>query len=292
MIDQPGFYRMPATAYHADPVIDPSLSSSIARVALDRSLEHARIKHPRLTPREPEEPHASRDWGSAVHRLTLGAGPEIAVVQGFDDWKKKDAQTARKAAYAAGEIPMLAGDFDEAVKAAARLRAHLTEIVGTDFDAEQVLIWRERSQWCRTMLDAVSPDRRIVVDLKTTGLSVRPGADLNRKIDGDGYDFQLAFQERGLDALDPEGRGRRKFHLLWQENEPPYATSCTEITEGALALMRKHVIAGINMWTHARESDEWPGYQRTPSRYEKPAWSENALIERELAEPHLFEEVR
>lgn len=291
-ISKPGFYpNLPAEEYHADPVIEPSLSSSIGRIALDKSLEHARAKHPRLTPQEPQEPHWSRDWGSAVHRLALGAGPDIAVVDA-ENWKEKASQQARKAAYAAGQTPLLRGTFDEAVKAAARLRSHLTAIVGEDFDAELVAVWRERSQWCRSMLDVVSLDRRVVVDLKTTGVCVRPGFDLMRKIDGDGYDFQLAFQERGLDALDPDNRGRRKLHLLFQENEPPYATSCTEITEGALALMRKHVIASINLWVQARETGDWPGYDRAPARYEKPSWSESALLERELANPHLYEDVR
>jgi hypothetical protein len=285
-----GFYAMPAAEYHADPVIEPALSSSIGGLILDRSLAHAFVKHPRLTPQPPEEPKPGRDWGSAVHRLALGAGPNIAVIQGFDDWKKKDAQTARKEAYAAGEIPILAHEHDEATKAAKILREHLREEIGAKFDAELVMIWREGRAWCRTMLDAVSPDRLISVDVKTSGVCCNPNADLMKHLDNQGYDFQTAFQSRGLDALHPEGRGRRKFKLLWQENEPPYATSCTDITESTLHLMRKHVIAAINLWSDAMETGEWPGYPRRAVRFEKPKWSEEALLAREMAEPHLYEE--
>jgi hypothetical protein len=291
-IAKAGFYTMPAVEYHADPVIEPSLSRSIAEKLLDACPAKAFVAHPRLSPwpAKRETANPTRDWGSVVHKLGLGAGPEIAVIHA-ESWSKKVDQEARRAAYDAGEVPILAGDYEEAKIAAKILREHLCEIVGAKFDAEMVLVWREGRAWCRTMLDALSADRLITVDVKTTGISCNPNADLMRHMDSQGYDFQAAFHSRALDALHPEGRGRRKFKQLWQENEPPYLTSCTDVPEAVLHMMRRQVVASINIWTRCMDTGEWPGYPRAPVRFEKPAYSEAALLAREMADPELYEEM-
>lgn len=283
-IESPGFYFLPARIYHADPCPEPSLSSSIGNLILERSPAHAFVRHPRFTVQKPEKPHVDRDWGSAVHKLALGAGPEIAVVHA-ENWTTKEPQLARKAAYAAGEVPLLVGDYDEAKKAAAILRAHLIDEIGPKFDAELVMAWHEGDHWCRTMIDAASPDKFRVVDIKTTGVCAKPNEDLDRHIDNQGYDFQHGFIERGLDALHPDGRGRRKFANLFQENEPPYATTFVEIPESALHFARRQVRAAINLWCSCMDSNEWPGYPRQARRYEKPAWSQNAWLAREISDP-------
>lgn len=292
-IRQPGCYGMAATAYHADPVVAPSLSRSIAEKLLDSCPAKAFVAHPRLNPQpvKIERANADRDWGSVVHKLGLGEGPEIAVVHA-ESWSKKVDQEARRAAYEAGEIPILADEYAEAQVAAKILREHLCEIIGAKFDPEMVVIWREGKQWCRTMLDALSPDRLVSVDVKTTGINCNPSAELMKHLDNQGYDFQTAFQSRGLDKVHPEGAGRRKFKLLWQENERPYLTSCVEVPEAVLHMMRRQVVAAINIWTRCMETGEWPGYPRRAVRFEKPKWSEEALLAREMADPALYEESR
>ena len=49
-ISEPGVYSLPDDAYHADPCPGPSLSSSVAKLMLDRSPLHAWHAHPRLNP--------------------------------------------------------------------------------------------------------------------------------------------------------------------------------------------------------------------------------------------------
>lgn len=294
VITEPGFYRLPAAAYHADPAPVPSLSSSIAELIVNKSCEHAKTKHVRLTPQPPQKPVPARDWGSAVHRIVLGVGPNIAVVYG-DNWLGRAAQDARKAAYAAGEIPMLADDVDEIEKLAApRLRNALEDVLKTStFISELAMFWREGPQWARTMIDAVSSNLCRVVDVKTSGMVMRPDENLDRHISSESMDFQHAFIAKGLDKLDPDGIGRRKHFNLFQEQSRPYAVSCKEITEAALYLCRRQVIAATNYWNRCMVSGEWPGYVESPVPYEMPGWKSAAWLKRENFDPSVdIEELR
>ncbi len=116
LISKPGLYQMAPELYHSDPCEEPSLSSSLAKVLLDYSPEHARAAHPRLAPPRladeevEDKPTRPREIGTAVHRLVLDAGCDLTVIQA-PDYKGKDAQAARKAAYAAAGAPILAPDL-------------------------------------------------------------------------------------------------------------------------------------------------------------------------------------
>jgi hypothetical protein len=56
-----------------------------------------------------------------------------------------------------------------------------------------------------------------------------------------GWHVQCAMHERILNAIDPEGAGRRRFLYIAQENEPPYALTVNEIGESALTIGRKQI---------------------------------------------------
>lgn len=286
VITEPGFYRLPAVAYHADPAPIPSLSSSVADAIVNQSCEHGKEKHVRLTKQPPQKPVPIRDWGSAVHRIVLGVGPNISVVYA-DNWQTKEPQQARKAAYAAGEIPMLADDMEEIEqRAAPRLRAALESLLGkaivpVEFHPELAMFWREGKQWGRTMIDAASTNLCRIVDIKTSGMVMRPDENLDRHISNESMDFQHAFIAKGLDKLDPDGIGRRKHFNLFQEQSRPYAVSCKEITEGALHICGRQVRAAFNYWNRCMLSGEWPGYVESPVPYEMPGWKSAAWMKRE-----------
>lgn len=284
VIDKPGFYRLPASIYHADPAIEPSLSSSVCREIIKFSPAHGRLLHPRLSVIKPKDPSIARDIGSAVHQITFASGANLCVIHGFDDYKKKDAQEARKDAYAAGEIPLLEVHHDMAQQMASIARPVILNLVGAEPQFETAMFWREGEAWARTQVDAMSADGRVVVDLKTTGESARPD-DADSKINNDDYDVQATFIVRGLDKLQPDMRGRRKFFFVFIEQFEPYAVSVLEIPESTMTMTRRMVTAGVNMWREAMKTGAWRGYPQSPQRATMKPWREKAWTEREMSDP-------
>ena len=123
-ITKPGVYRGVSEAdYRADPCPTPSLTQSLCKILIERSPKHAWTECPRLNPHYKYDDDTKYDIGNVAHRLILGRGKEIEVVQ-FDDWRKKAAQDAREAAADAGKIAVLEHQFNQAsdMVSAARLQ--------------------------------------------------------------------------------------------------------------------------------------------------------------------------
>lgn len=257
-ISAPGVYDLPAAIYHADPCPEPSLSSSVAKAIVLHSPLHAKFKHPRLTEQEPKEPSAQRDIGSAVHEMALGAGPGFVIIE-KDSYRTDVAKAARKAAYAEGKTPLLTADYETARGMATILRPVVQSFLKGPSLAEAVIAWRENGAWCRTMVDAMDAGKRIILDIKTTEASCDPYS-INRRFNEDANDIQAAFIERGLDALDPDGRGRRKFIFIYQEQSPPHAVTPLLVSEASLTVARHSVEFAIATWADCLARNEWPGY--------------------------------
>jgi len=80
--------------YHSDPAPQPSLSSHVAAVLLDRSADHARLMHPRLNPAyDPAALDKKRrlQFGSAAHAMLLGKDKQIEIIDA-DSYRTKAAQ--------------------------------------------------------------------------------------------------------------------------------------------------------------------------------------------------------
>ncbi len=95
------YLGVPEKRYHEDPCELPSLSSHVAKIALNRSVRHAQLAHPRFP--EPVRPNTAAAYrleraqaealggkdesppmparhlrlGQAAHSLTLGAGAPV-----------------------------------------------------------------------------------------------------------------------------------------------------------------------------------------------------------------------
>lgn len=279
MIREPGIYDIPISEYVADPCEFPSLSASIASVLLDRSPAHAFVRHPRLT-KQPaaEEWNAKTNFGSAVHSLVFG-GPKVQPY-GYENWRKKEAQEDRADALKAGLIPLLLEEYERARVIAKSARAFLKPFEAGGVECEQTLVWQEREAWCRVRPDLMTSDMRTMVDLKVTGTNAR---EANKQFFSQGYDVQAAFMERGADALDAKGQGRRQIIYLFVEDEPPHAFMPLLVSEGTLTLARKKYRAAVNAWRVCLETQTWPAYPATLVPTETPAWAESAWLNRELA---------
>lgn len=295
----PGLYAMPAAVYHADPAPEPSLSSSVAKVIIGQSPEHARAAHPRLAlPPEVEEDEAERkptrpqEIGTAVHRMILGAGRDLTVIDA-PDYKTKDAQVARKAAYAEDGAPILRTDLAKAEQSANRILARLAAIPGCEgfaaAPAEIVALARDKSgAWLRIMMDRVEihDTHAIIWDLKTSSQSAAPQG-LGRRVEQMGMEVQAALYVRVLETLLPRLAGRIRFRWIFVETDTPNALTVAEADNIGMGIGARKVDAAIHLWNRCTKTGEWPGYPAQIVRVDFPEWAANRWTEREEADPQL-----
>lgn len=269
---------MPAHVYHGDPCPLPSLSSGLLRTILSESPMHAWFAHPRLgRPKDEAEkqPSSVMQIGSAIHKLVLGRGEEIAVLP-FDDFKKTAAKEARDEALAARKIVLLPDDYARAKAASLPLSEAVEDSLGmkiADCLTEAVVTWREGRHWRRIMVDLLTPDYLRAVDLKSSGMSVAPSAAA-RTIYGSGYHIQAAFYLRGLDALHPAGAGKRQWDFAFVENDAPFSCSpLIRLSQAGYEVAHHEVQKGVEIWDDCLDAGEWPGhYSPEPYEAEPPAW--------------------
>lgn len=273
IIDRPGVFDIPADVYHLDPVAGGSLSSTGARKLLPPSCP-ALYKHWRDSGGRPGR---ALDFGRAAHREVLGVGEDIVVVDAAD-WRTKDAREARDAAYAAGQTPILAAEYDVVRAMAAAIREHpiaaalLRPGAGR---AEQTLVWQDADTgvWCRARTDWL-PDpgtgRLIVPDYKSAR-SAAPD-DLSRAIHEHGYYLQADWYLSGIRAL--ELHPSPAFVFIAQMKEPPYLVTVAEADPMALAIgAHLNRLARIT-YRECVESGRWPGWTDDVALVSLPPWVE------------------
>ncbi|WP_342106341.1 PD-(D/E)XK nuclease family protein [Methylobacterium sp. SI9] len=287
----PGLYRMSADVYHADCAPEPSLSSSIAKVLLEQSPEHAALAHPRLRAEKPEDRDATRpqEIGTVAHKLILGQGAEVVPID-FDDYKKADAKTARADAYKAGRCPILMPDLVVAERIADRVLGRLPLIPGCEgfatAPAEVVAVVQDRSgAWLRIMMDRVEihATHAIIWDVKSGDRSAAPHM-LGRRILDMGMDIQAALYVRVLSTLFPHLAGRILFRWIFVENAEPNSVTVAEAPEGMLHNARRKVALAVHRWNHCRRLDTWHGYPAAIIVPELPGWADTQWSAREEAE--------
>jgi hypothetical protein len=280
-----GFYPdCPEDMYHADPCPEPSLSASIAKVLIGQSPLHAALEHPRLPQHIPEakDPTRPMEIGTAAHKLLLGKGREIVVID-FSDYKKGDAKEARALAYRAGKAPILAGDMELANEMRRSFDEQFRpygfgDVFGSG-PSEVAMIWRENETWCRGLIDKPHNDYSMVFDYKTI-VSAAPGAVQRHLLDM-GYDVQAAWYERGISVLRPELAGRIKFFFLCQERDPPFSLAVVEMDGAVMEIARRKIAYALATWQRCMASGEWPSYPPKIIRAELPVWKEREWIDRE-----------
>lgn len=261
-------------AYHADPAPEPSLSASIANVLLKRSPLHAWQAHPRLGGGDGADATPAQDRGSLIHKLVLGKGAEVEIIEA-KDFKTKAAQQARDEARARGHIPALERVYEDAVEAATtilvRLADHGVQLTG---QSEAAVLWQAESKhgpvWCRSMFDHVLIDRGTIYDLKSTR-DARAEACGRHAVDY-GYDVQRAAYVRALETLRPELAGRVELVFLFVELEPPYAVTVGPLDGVLRERGERRWCRAVETWATCMRTGEWnaDGYGR--AYIEAPPW--------------------
>lgn len=277
-VTEPGVYDMPADVYHADPVPGGSLSSGGARKLLPPSCP-ALFRHDQLTAREPSKVF---ELGHAAHRLVLGDGPELVLVDA-PRWDTKDTKAQLAAIRAAGNVPLKRAEFDQVHAMAAAIREH--PVASALFNPlsglpERSLFWEDEPSgvWRRARLDWLpfgGTGRLIVPDYKTT-----QSADMEsiqKSVHKFGYHQQAAWY---LDAVLALGLAdEAAFIFVFQEKTPPHLVTVVELTAMTLLIGRHQNRKAIEKYRECRETGRWPGYSDEVEYVSLPPYAENRLLE-------------
>ena len=283
MITSSGVYKISLEEYHADPAPQPSLSRSTIIDLLNRSAGHAWFNHPRLNPNyQKDEGEKKFDIGQAAHPLLLEGIDNVCVIEA-DNWMTKVAKEKRNEAREQGKIPLLLHQFEEVkkmVESAQRQILACKELgitdLQTDGDSETSYIWQENETWLRVRPDWVSKDHKLIIDYKTTGISVNP-SELGRHIVNMAYDVQDSLYSRGVKAVhdvDP------KFIFIFQEIEEPYFCSFIGLPPGFMEMGKQKVEYGIFLWQECMTRNEWLAYPNRICWIDLPEWASFAWEKR------------
>jgi hypothetical protein len=271
MFDKPGIYEVDEAEYHSDPIIVPSLSHSIAKKLINQSPRHAHQAHPRFTEQEEDEANAVMDAGTALHKLVLGKGQEIAVIP-FDNYTKKEAKAARAEARAARRVPILESKMPQIMACAKeteeQIREHpdLKGFYGPG-RTEVMAVWREGDVWCRSLIDRLS-DTGQIYDLKTTMLSAAPWEWENRLRKE--YATQDAFYRRGLERLGFTSPSPIIFIPV--EQQAPYCLSTLAADSTLQFWANQEVERAIDIWRECTKTNTWPRYPLTTYHVGATGW--------------------
>lgn len=273
-IIEPGIYPLSAAAYHADPVPGGSLSSTGARRLLPPGCP-ALYAHERAHGRPPS---AAFDYGHAAHRLVLGDGPTLYVVEA-DSWRTKAAREERDAAREDGLVPLLGAEYEQVAAMADALRAH--PVASVLFDParggapEQALFWRDPPTGVmrRALLDWLpqsGPGRMVVPEYKTA-VSAEPEA-IRRTVDAYGYHQQAAWNSAGVKSL---GLAEDvAFVFVVQEKTPPYLVTVVQLDATAMRIGAARNRRALQIYAECTTSGRWPGYADDIAHLSLPAWAE------------------
>jgi hypothetical protein len=277
VITEPGVYDIPEDLYHSDPVPGWSLSNSGAKHLLPPSCP-AKFYHERLSPSPPSK---AMNLGSAAHKLTLGVGAPIHVVQA-DDWRTKAAKEERAEHEAAGHIVVLPPEYEAVCLMAAQIRAHplasvlLGERAGL---AEQSIFWQDAAFgiWRRSRLDFLpepTPAGRVLVtDYKSCADA--SDAAIAKAVANFGYYRQDPWYRDAVLAVWPGADVQ--FSFVFQETCAPYLVRVAELHPDAVSAGRVRNEQACEVFRDCTASGIWPGYDAEPEkdilRVRLPGWA-------------------
>jgi hypothetical protein len=305
-ITGPGIYRIPPDEYHAR----PELSSTGVRRLLPPSCP-ALFK---LWRDQGDEPKKAWDIGSAAHKLVLGVGPQLVVVEGDgklgpEVWNTDKVRARVAEVRKAGGVPLKPSEFQTVTAMAEALRAHPVASalftprggvpdLGPDGtgEAEITVIWRDSRTGvdCRALIDYLPyftlvdvdgqpahapayPGRLLIPDYKTTGKEFGASPDaIGRAMSDRGYYVQMAWYLMGLRAV---GYARENTQplLVVQETRPPYLVTVAQPDRDAMKLGEIRCRQALDLFAECTRSGRWRGYSDEVVLAELPRWETREL---------------
>ena len=270
---QAGIYGdMPEDAYHGDPVPGGSLSQSGAKKLLPPSCP-AKFAWERKHPHPPTD---AMELGTAAHRLVLGTGADIVVVDA-KDWRTKAAKEEADEVRSRGAVPLLPADYARVTSMAKALREH--PLASAVFDpargghAEQSLFWEDQRWgiWRRCRIDWL-PDlnrgKPYLADYKTCQ-SASPAA-VAKSVANFRYFMQAPWY---IDAVAAITGVRCPFVFVFQESTAPYLVTVCRLDGDAERAGRELNDQAMERYRDCTESGIWPGYSEDIEVISLPFWA-------------------
>lgn len=283
-IAEPGFFpQLSEAQYHADPCPEPSFSSSIGKIIIEKSPLHARLAHPRLGIGRVDDSSDEMDFGELAHKLLLGKGAEIAEFIG-DSWRGKEAAAFWDLAKAGGRIPALTKKILIAKAMVQEVRSQLDAMgLGYAFSPEDAegasevaAFWKEGATWCRALMDRLiirkSAGRIEIFDFKTMSQSAHPKACAAR-IASMHYDLQRAHYVQGAQALLPDYAGRISFTFIFAETSGPFAVTPVRLTGEWATIGVSKWSRALSTWQACVLANKWPSFTDKILELEPPPWA-------------------
>lgn len=248
-------------AYHAD------------KLTLSQSGAKAILRAPAIYRWQTDNGRPERqtfDIGHAAHKLVLGVGQPIHVVDAAD-WRTKDARAARDEAYARGDVPLLRKDFDAVQAMADKLSEHRLAMQLLSNGRPEVSAYAQdpdTSVWMRGRCDWLG--ERIITDYKTTRSS-EPDAFMRSAITY-GYHIQQAWY---LDLFATIGHPAEAFAFIAQETEPPHIVTVIELPGDLVDKGRAKYRRALEIFRDCTAANVWPGYiaDDTFAQPSAPLWA-------------------
>lgn len=286
------FYGMPMAEYLAIPAV----SNGVLRTLIERCAAAAWHSSPFNPRRRPDFTDAS-DAGTIAHAIFLeGSRDCLQVIDPAkypnltkpfatpDGWTNKPIREARDAARAAGKIPVLpcdeaeidslvdaAGDFVETLRESEPAIHAMMQPAGGK--SEVVMVWREGETFCKMRADRISDGFDVLLDYKSTKLSVEPQAWARSMMDYMG----AAWYRRGVRAV----TGVEPVYVfLCGERDPPFLHSLIGVTPADLALGDEKIGYALREWQKCERAGHWPGYPNRVAYCDAPVWHRSQWAER------------
>lgn len=262
--------------YYRDPCTVPSLSQSIAKLLVTKSPLHAWTAHPRLG-NAPRESTPAQNEGTLIHKLLLGKGQELEVLD-VDEYRTNHAKALRDNAIAAGKLPVKAKNWNAAQAAAETIRGRLFD-AGVDLvgDTEVPIEWYEPGfdgyVLCRGALDLlnVQAGGATIVDVKK--IASADDDSCSKYAYQYCLDIQEAAYRSGVEKLYPQLVGRVDVIFAFVELEAPYGVNPQRLTGEFREMGTNRWNRGVALWERCTRESRWPGYTETIGMLEPPGWA-------------------
>jgi len=143
-------------------------------------------------------------------------------------------------------------------------------------DTEQSFLWKDETTalTCKARVDAIHPEDKKVVDLKTT-VDASPYG-FARSVAKFGYHIQAAFYLRAVSGLRSGVEAVKdgwKFYIVAIETSQPYAIASYRIDLRAIIEGDKMVDKALSLWAEATLLDEYSGYPDVITTLSLPEWA-------------------
>lgn len=266
----PGIHQIDAETYHAQKDV---LSSSGARLLINPSCP-AKFRYAMDNPQPAKK---TFDYGTAAHRMVLGDGPELVLV----DAKRWDTDVIKARLIeirAEGNVPLKRDEMQMVKDMAAALRKH--PLAAKLFDPskgrpEQSLFWRDPATGvdCRARLDwlpQTDGGRMLVADYKTAVSASKKA--FAKAVQDYHYEQQDEWYAAGITAC--ELAADVAFMFVVQEKEPPYLINIHQVSQLYRLMAEDRNKRARETYAACMASGEWPGYPIEVQTVDPPAWLE------------------